>query len=261
MTDWADIIPSTRGIGAVVGTCITAMNTRGQVITVDIGGQQINAVCSRSFGDALYWPVNGDPVLCVKAGSTWYVVEVLGQTTTDLTTFTTDAAPSVRPDYVTGRFVLHPTDTATYRAGVGWRTDTTDLHQGDSNGGGRFTGAAFYGTVPTALAGATVTKAVVQVKRLAAGPYAAAAPTLKLVTETTRPSGAPTLSSSLAGPSLIPDQTAEVDIGTTWGQGLVDGTYGGLAINVAADTPYLRLAGRDSWAAAFVVVIDWRRDG
>lgn len=263
MSDFADVATSLRGTGVVVGTCITALHSLGGIITVEVGGQQVNCKVSGSLVDPLYWPTNGNLVLCIRAGSTWFVTEVLGNPLAplDTSTITSDPAPDVRPGFVTGRFVLHPVETATYKAAVGWRDDTTDLFQGQQSGTGRMTGAAFYGTKPSALAGATVTKALVKLRRLAAGPFAAATPTLKLVTEKTKPSGAPTLTSSATGPSLLPNDEADYDIGTTWGQSLVDGTYGGLAIDVAADTPYLRLAGRDSWAAAMAVVIDWRRDG
>jgi hypothetical protein len=255
--DFADIAPSLRGMGATVGLAQTALGSPGGTITVDVGGQLVTVQVARNITSL----AAGDLVSLVRHGSTWYATAQLGTAAVDLLTYSTDAAPSVRPDYVTGQYVLRPTDTGTYRATVGWRDDTTDLYQGQQSGTGRLTGAAFFGSAPTALQGATVTQAVLKLKRLPAGPWVAAAATVKAVTEADRPAGAPTLTGSLAAPALVPDQEADLDIGTTWGQGLVDGTYGGLAIDVAADTPYLRLAGRDSWAAGMAVVIDWRRDG
>lgn len=256
MPDFADIAPRLRGLGAVVGLARTALGGPGGTVTVDVGGEQVTVQVARNITTL----AAGDLVSLVRHGSTWYAVAQLGTAPVDLDTYSTDAAPTVRPDWVTGQYVLRPVDTGTYRDGVGWRTDTTDLFQGDQSMTGRLTGAAFYGSAPAALDGATVTQAVLKLKRLPAGPWAAAAATVKAVTESTRPSGAPTLTGSLAAPSLTPGGSADLDIGTTWGQGLIDGTYGGLAIDVAADTPYLRLAGRDSWAAGMAVVIDWRRD-
>jgi hypothetical protein len=255
VTDWADLIPSTRGLGATIGTA-TSAGGAGSAITVDVGGQAITATTARDLTAAV-----GDLLSLHRHGSTWYALAILGTAAVDIT-LAGDPAPDVRPDSVTGRFVLQPVETATYRAGAGWRDDTTDLYQGQQSGTGLLTGAAFYGAAGAALAGATVTRAELNLKRLAAGPWAAGGgPTVKLVTEATRPGGAPTLTGSLAGPDLNPDTEGTLDIGTTWGQALVDGTAGGLAIDVATSTPYLRLAGVDSWPAGMSVVIDWRRDG
>jgi hypothetical protein len=254
VSDFADTNPNLRGRGAVVGLALAAAASTS--VAVSIGGQAVTVKTSRALAVAA-----GDLVSCVRHGSTWYVLAVLGPAALDLAAVAADAAPDVRPPARTGRFVIHPVDTATYRASAGWRDDTTDLLQGDQSGTGRLTGAALYGTKATALAGATVTNAIVKLQRLDGGDFTAAAPTLKKVTEATRPAGAPTLTGSAAGPSLRPGDTADVDITTAWGQALVDGTIGGLAIDVAADTPYLRLAGRDSWAAGMTVVLDWRRDG
>lgn len=250
-----------RSLTQRTGVAVTALNTAGGVITVNVGGQLVNVQVDRSINPATTPIVNGDIVLMTKVGSTWFVTGLLGTATLNYDARTSDPAPDVRPGYRTGRFVIHPVDTATYRASVGWREDTTDLFQGDQSGAGLLTGAAFYGTKPSALAGATVTKAVLKLKRLPGGPFAAATPVLKLVTEAARPTGAPTLSSAAFGPALRAGDTNDYELNVSWGQGLVNGTYGGLAITSAFSTPYLRLAGRDSWAAGMVVVLDWRRDG
>lgn len=259
MADFADTRVPRRGTGSALGIAMAALSMAGGSVPVNVNGVPISVKVDRNLSPADV--VAGSLLRLGKRGSRWYAAGIVGLAIIDVVNKAIDAIPDPKPAFVAGRFVVRPVETATYRASVGWRTDTTDAFQGDQSGGGRFTGCAFYGSVPTALAGATVTKAVVKLQRLPGGPFASAAPTLKLVQESAKPGGAPTLSGSLAGPSLRPGDEAELDIGTTWGQSLVDGTFGGLAINVAADTPYLRLAGRDAWPAAFVVVLDWRRDG
>jgi hypothetical protein len=48
-------------------------------------------------------------------------------------------------------------------------------------------------------------------------------------------------------------------IPNSWAQAMVGGTRGGIAINISSDDPYIQLAGRASWSAAWVLVINWRR--
>ncbi|MCQ9187009.1 hypothetical protein KMT30_49810, partial [Streptomyces sp. IBSBF 2953] len=77
--------------------------------------------------------------------------------------------------------------------------------------------------------------------------------TLRLVSQATRPSGAPTLNESAAGPSLgvinqVSPSESTFTIPTSWAQAMVDGTRGGLAISISSDSPYIRLAGRGSWS-------------
>src|SRR5690606_7960847 len=76
-----------------------------------------------------------------------------------------DAAPDPKPATTTGRLVVAPVATATYRDGR-WRSDgdpadAFDTYQGRYSGSsyGRMTGCAFYGSKPRTLAGATVTSA------------------------------------------------------------------------------------------------------
>lgn len=148
-----------------------------------------------------------------------------------------------------------------------WRTDlgpvnTADTYQGRYSGSsfGRMTGCAFYGSTPRSLAGATVTRATIRVRRLSSGDYAARTATLRLVSQSTRPSGAPTLNETTSGPSLAVNATNDAFvIPNSWAQAMVDGTRGGLAISISADTPYIRLAGRASWSAAWTLTINWRR--
>jgi hypothetical protein len=48
-------------------------------------------------------------------------------------------------------------------------------------------------------------------------------------------------------------------IPNSWAQAVVDGTPGGLSVNVNSDSPYIHFAGRGSWSAAWTLTISWRR--
>ncbi|MDX2749660.1 hypothetical protein [Streptomyces scabiei] len=155
--------------------------------------------------------------------------------------------------------------TASYRDGK-WRTDIGSVNYADTfqgryagSGYGRNTGVAFYGSKPRSLSGATVTKATIRVKRLSAGDFAARTATLRLVTQATRPSGAPTLNETTSGPSLKVGSSGTFTIPDAWAQAIVDGTRGGIAISISSDNPYIRFAGRGSWSAAWTLTISWRR--
>jgi len=161
--------------------------------------------------------------------------------------------------------------TASYRDGS-WRTDigptdSADTYQGRYSGSsfGRSTGCAFYGSKPATLAGATVTGATIRVLRLTAGDYSVRTATLWAISETTRPSGAPTLNETTSGPALgvqnqvSPWENDAFQIPTSWAQNMVNGSRGGLAISVSSDSPYIRLAGLNAWSAAWTLTINWQR--
>jgi hypothetical protein len=165
----------------------------------------------------------------------------------------------------TGTLVCTPVATSTYRSG--WRTDgapvnSFDTYQGRYAGSsfGRMSGCAFYGSKPRSISGATVTKATLKAKRLTGGDFAARTPTLRLVTQSTRPSGAPTLNETTSGPALkVGASTSGFVLPNSWAQAIVDGTRGGIAMSISADDPYIHFAGRGSWSAAWTLTINWRR--
>jgi hypothetical protein len=141
-----------------------------------------------------------------------------------------------------------------------------DTYQGryGGSGFGRNSGFAFYGSKPKSIAGATVTKATVKLRRLSSGDFGKRSPTLRLVSESTRPGSFPTLNESTTGPALgvqgqvSPSETA-FTLPSSWAQSMVDGSRGGLCITVSSDDPYIRLAGRGAWSAAWVLTINWKR--
>ncbi|SMF87137.1 hypothetical protein [Streptomyces sp. Amel2xC10] len=218
----------------------------------------------------------GDKLLILRRGSVYYAISIIQAAPTVIPTpavptdpppDTGDVAPPTKPTVTTGTLICTPVATASYRDGS-WRSDgnpvnSFDTYQGRYSGSsfGRMTGCAFYGSKPRSLAGATVTKATLKVKRLAGGDFAARTATLRLVSQSTRPSGAPTLNETTSGPSLAVNASASAFvIPDAWAQAMVDGTRGGLAISIGSDSPYIHLAGRGSWSAAWTLTIYWRRN-
>lgn len=268
MADFADTRISLSGKGVLRGVALTAASSGACLISV--GGIAVTARVATGLTVAV-----GNIVLAARLGSTYYVINVIpaAPTSTPATPAPADSAPvdtgdpppAPKPTVRTGTLTCVPTATACYRDGS-WRSDgdptnSFDLFQGRYGGSsyGRNTGCAFYGSKPHTLNGATCTKATVKIKRLSAGDFAARSATLRLVSQTSRPGGAPTLNETTSGPSLKIGSSTTFTLPTSWGQALIDGTRGGIAINVSSDDPYIHLAGRGSWSAAFTVSISWRR--
>ena len=220
---------------------------------VVVNGQTITMEAARDVTFAA-----GDRVAYVKAGSVFVAVCRLDAAAV---AEQPDAAlpPAPNPSAVTGTKTFTPVETRS-RQGSRWRTDNDDVYQGQYGGNGNHVGVAFYGAGPRALAGATVVSATVKVRRRNGGGITAAqATTLRLVTEKTRPSGAPTLTSSTAGPALRWGAETTFTVPTAWAQALVDGSAGGLAIYDAGGSPYVILDGRGSYGASFALSIKWSR--
>jgi hypothetical protein len=267
MADFADTRVTTAGLGALQGVALTA-SASGACIA-RIGGIEVTARVVTGLTVAA-----NDQLLLIRRGATyWAIAKVPAAPSSPPTPPAAgsgpdggDSSPDPKPVVRTGRLVCAPVATSTYRDGS-WRSDggsvnSFDTYQGRYAGSsyGRMTGCAFYGSTPGSLAGATVTSASIQVRRLSSGDFAARTATLRLVSQSTRPVGAPTLNETTSGPSLAVNATSNAfAIPTAWAQAMVDGTRGGLAISISADAPYIRLAGRGSWSAAWTLTINWRR--
>jgi hypothetical protein len=252
VADFADGRTSTSGLGATIGLAQSTV-TSGTAL-VSVGGELVTADVLRGITLAV-----NDPVLVTRSGSKYVVTGILGPSTT--TPDDIDTPPPPKPEVVTGRKVITPVYTGTYRDGKwGSSGDPYDTLQGSYGGYGNAIGAAFYGSAPRSLDGATVTRAWIAVKRERAGVFAAQTTTLRLVTQSTKPSGAPTLGSTTTGPRLAVGSTDDMfDIPDSWAQAMVDGTAGGLAIYDSNGSPYVRLAGKGSWGSAWKLTIEWRR--
>jgi hypothetical protein len=268
MPDFRDLKASLAGKGPLIAYADSAVSSGACVATV--AGIQITVRVVAGVTVAV-----GDTLLIQRVGSTYWATAVAAAAPAvppptppppEDPPNTGDPAPAPKPVMTTGSLVCSPVATASYRDGK-WRTDigstsSADTFQGRYAGSsyGRNTGCAFYGSKPRSLAGATVTKATIRVRRLSAGDFAARTATLRLVSQSTRPAGAPTLNESTSGPSLAVSSTNNAFvIPDSWAQAMVDGTRGGLAISIGSDSPYIRLAGRGSWSAAWVLTIYWRR--
>ncbi len=233
----------------------TAKSTKSAgAFQAEINGQTVTVQAARGLTPAV-----NDVVMIEKVGTLWYAVDAVDVTAGSQPSDTATGPP---PTVSTGTLTVTPVETRSYRSGsvTGWRTDDDDVYQGQYGGWGNHTGSVFYGTKPRSLAGATVTGATFRVRMLQTGSYPPGTATMRLMTNSVRPGGAPTLTSSTSGPSLV--QGAQEDrfpVPVTWVQAMVDGTAGGLAFFTSSGSPYLRMAGRGSWSAAFTLSINWRR--
>lgn len=244
----SNIKPGTRMVTA------TSAKT-GSTCTAIVDGISTTVQCARDLTVA-----SGDVLLLILFGSQWFAVGRAYSAAPVDTTPDNAPPPAPKPSAVTGKLVVVPVETRSYRSGD-WRDDTDDVYQGQYGGNGNHTGCVFYGTKPRSLAGATVTGATIKVRRPdAGGTNAAQTVTMREMTQRTRPSGAPTLGSSTSGPSLRRGQTTNsFAIPTSWAQDFVDGTAGGLAFFASGGSPYVILAGRGRWSAAFTLTISWKR--
>lgn len=239
------------GIRAVLGTCTTVKSAG--VATVTINGTDVAVQVARDLTVAV-----GDVVLVQKVGSQRFAVQRFY--TAAPAAVENIAPPPPKPAVVYGTTVCSPVETRSYRNSA-WRTDTTDVYQGQYGGNGNNTGCAFYGSKPHSLAGATADAAWINVRRQSAGGNAAAqSTTLRLVTQKTLPAGAPTLTSTTPGPVLKWGQTdTGFAVPTSWAQSMIDGTAGGLAVFDATGSPYVILDGRGDYSPAFTLTIQWHR--
>lgn len=270
MTDDALSRVTTTGLGSIVG--VAASVPASGAVLADVNGIRITARVAAGLTVAA-----GNLLLIARVGAVYYVHAVVpaaptvdpvppAQDDSVPVPDTGDTPPDPKPVVTTGTLVCPPVATSTWRDGK-WRTDlgsstSADTFQGrySGSGYGRNTGFAFYGSKPRSLAGATVTHASLKLRRLAAGDSAARTPTLRLVTQATRPGGFPTLNETASGPGLaVGATTTSFAIPSSWAQQMVDGDRGGLAISIGSDTPYIRLAGRAAWSAAWTLTISWRR--
>lgn len=239
--------PGVWGYGRATGA------KSGGTVTVDTGGITVTMHAPRDLTLAA-----DDPVVYLRIGSKWYVVQRYGEAAAAEQP-DNPAPPPPKPTTVTGSRTFTPVETRS-RQGSKWRTDNDDIYQGEYGSNGNHVGCAFYGNGPRSLAGATVTSAKVKLRRRSAGGAASAQDTtFRLVTQRTRPSGAPTLTSSTDGPNLKWGASTTFTIPDSWAQEMVDGTAGGLAIFESDGSPYVILEGRGRYSASFSLTINYTR--
>lgn len=255
MTDFAQnkVAPGRESL-----TVYATGSKSGDTINVWINGTVVSVKCARDIA-----PGANDVLLLQRTGMFWTAIARLG-TAAVTPPIGNVAPPDPKPATVSGSVPFGPVETRSYRVsgpyGVGWRTDNDDVYQGQYSGNGNHQGCAFYGNGPRSLAGATASAARIQVRRKNGGGITAAQPTtLYLVTQSTRPGGAPTLTSSTAGPSLAWGGTSTFGIPVSWAQAMIDGTAGGLALYASSGSPYVIFDGRGGYGPSFTLIIDWSR--
>lgn len=244
-----------------LGTVTAAPGT--DEVTVQVGGSQLVLPYLRSYAPA----VNDSVVIAVQ-GQRWIVVDAYAQAADPPAPRPPAAAPSQPPPkpptppvvtQVTRTF--NATGTGCFRDGK-WRTDTDNQpHQGDWGSYGRNTGAWFYGRqIATTLAGATVVKAEVRIRRLRGGQYGPQSPTVFTTPHRSKPSGAPTLLGSGTDLRAIAVDRAEwVPLPLSLAQQFSDGTAFGLACKVSADDPYMAFASLNDARDTGALRLTWKK--
>lgn len=222
----------------------------GSTVTALVNGQTTTVQVARDLSVA-----SGDVIVVTKIGNQWFA---LGRAYASApTTPVNQSPPASQPGSVTGTAVFAPIETRTYESS--WRTDNTHVYQGAYGGSGNRTGCVFYGAAPRSLAGATILSASFWVRRQAGGAYAAQTATMRLMTNATKPAGAPTLTSSTGGPILAVNQQGQHAVPASWVQAMADGTAGGLAFFTGSASPYMVFSGIGDWSPAFTLSAVWQR--
>jgi len=222
----------------------------GSTVAALVNGASVSVQVARDLSVA-----SGDVIVVTRVGSQWFA---LGRAYASAPVAPLNqAAPAPQPTGVTGTNVFGPVETRTYESS--WRTDNTHVYQGSYGGSGNRTGCVFYGAAPRSLAGAVVLSAAFQVRRRAGGAFGAQTATMFLMTQATKPAGAPTLGPSTAGPTLAVNAQGGYIVPTSWVQAMVDGTAGGIAFFTSSSSPYMVFDGIGDWGPAFALTVNWQR--
>jgi hypothetical protein len=253
MTDAAGNRVSLNGVASGIGIAKGAKASG--LVTVTVYGVDVVMNAPR---DTTY--AAGDRVVFHRVGALWVAGDRLDTAATGGSGDSPNPVPPPpKPVTTTGTKTFTPVETRSRQASK-WRTDNDDVYQGQYGGQGNHVGCAFYGSGPRSLAGATATGASVKLRRKRGGGITAAQDTtFWLLSEKTRPSGAPTRGSSTDGPNLAWGQSTTFTIPTSWAQAMIDGSAGGLAIYESDGSPYVILDGRGAYSASFQLTIKWSR--
>lgn len=201
-------------------------------------------------------PTIGDLVLLTWRGSVAYAISLIGATAPPAPPPPT-AGPQPPPGgATTGTLSVPAIDSGTFQVGAGWndRTFGSDVVQG-SYGGRTSTGAWFYGTSPSSLAGRTIQGARIYLAaRRRMGNYNDAV-TIHLYAHNaaSRPGGEPSRTTGPFDVTLPAGFNGDwVSIPTAFAAAIVAG--GGISI---AGNPYAGIIGRLGNPQSGAVAIDW----
>lgn len=184
----------------------------------------------------------GDTALVAHEGGQWWLLGVLGSSPPppppDDPGIPAPAPPPTPQEPVS----LRPEWSGSWRNG--WRSDTSDLFQGDWTGRGINTGGCWWGPLPPGIVSGELS-----LKRSEGSGYgAAASPTMALLAGTSRPAGAPVIRATAPGPSLVRGGTAQWALPESWITQLNAGTAGGIGVTSGgSSTPYLSLVASGVW--------------
>lgn len=232
-----------------VGTAMAAKSSGTLAVNVNGVIRDIQAARDVTFAA-------GDVVVVQRFGQLWVATaRLFTAALTEMPPIIADLDPN--PATITGQTTVLPVFTGTW-LGSSWRAGEDLVRQGVRGGAANATGAVLYGDKPRSLTGATVTAARLEQVQWLDGPLGVAS-TMRLVTEATKPAGAPTLTSSTAGPISSDSEPRSFTIPTAWAQAMVDGTSGGIGFFDGDGSPFQQYAGRQYRPASFTLVIDWTR--
>ena len=230
-----------------------------KIVSVKFLGTTIRCRALRNITTAA-----GDVVLAIRQGSELIVIDKF-----------LAAAPSADPaepgssfpdnpwdSIQQGTTVLHPIETRSYDSTKNRWSKPSDTLQGRHQGN-LWKGCAFYGKGPRSLAGVEVLTTKLKLKRPSNTGWSSNQPTtLRRFTNKTRPKTDDVdlvEPFSVDGPKLSRGESVDFSLPPTWGQDLVDGDSGGLAIYTTSAHPEVRLAGRGTWSPAWTLTLTWRR--
>lgn len=238
---------------------------RGVVTSAPVGSDTISVDTDEGAVEAWflgsYTPTIGDTVLLSWEASRATVLGEVGAI--PASDAPPPGAPAPPPGAATSGFDVFPaTDAGSFNASSGvWATgyapNASSVVQGSYGGSPAFTGAWFYGTAPSGLAGTSISRLQIWIApRVRMGDYNNAAPLhLYVHTSTARPAGDV---SRVAGPAdfLVPPGFGGgwVDLPAGWGPIIVAG--GGIGI---AGGPYVGITGRAGHPQSGAVRLDWSR--
>lgn len=230
---------------------VTAVS--GNTLTVKLADADDPITCLALLGPA--YAVN-DTVVVARDGTSSFVLGRMAASAP-----AADPDPEPPPPVAVSRVTrtILPQSTGTYRSSGGWRSGD-EMRQGDWNSGyGLNLGAAFYGRQLRSLDADTgrSRSATLYYRRTDGGVYGGQTPTIWTLSQSKRPSGAPTRLSSSAGASVAVGRAASWSVPTSMLDALLSGAAGGLGIYVGSASPYIVLDGRGDYGKAFALSVTY----
>lgn len=253
------LVAQQGGYSWVICALGAAHPIQGAVASVS-GSTVVVTTASGTFGlpfVASYTPVAGDTAIIMWQGTQGIV---MGKRAVAAVKPPAPARAAPPPKATQSGVKTFPAvQSATFRAGDGWRDDTDDAIQGTApTYPGLNNGAWFYGTAPHAtLSGATVTKAEIYLPRGQGGTYAAQTIHVYRHTSNRRPAGNVGYASGPYDAAIPVGGGQWLTLPTAIGQAIVD-SGGGFGVQ-AASGPYARMTGLSRNGQSGALRLTWRR--